>query len=85
MESDGRGQAVLKSWREEIRKGKYSRQTVQSAIDNFIFNERTRRMIARRLFDGVKFEPLAEEFDLSVRQAKTIIYGAEAILIAHLP
>lgn len=85
METDGRrAQAVLKSRREEIRKGKYSRSTVQSAIDEHIFSERTRRMLARRLFDGVKFEPLAEEFDLSVRQTKNIVYDAEQILFAHL-
>lgn len=77
--------AALKKWREEIQHGKYSRAIVQSAIDDYIFSERTRRMLARRLFDGIKFEPLAEEFELSTRQAKTIIYDAELILIAHLP
>lgn len=77
--------AVLKKWRDEIHHGKYSRSTVQSAIDSFIFNERTRRMLARRLFDGIKFEPLAEEFELSTRQTKSIIYAAELILIQHLP
>ena len=28
----------------------------------------------RRLIDGIRFEPLAEEFDLSVRQVKNIVY-----------
>lgn len=30
-------------------------------------------MLKRRFLDGVKFETLAEEFDLSVRQTKNII------------
>ena len=77
--------AVLKSWREEIRNGKYSRQTVQSAIDSYIFNERTRRMLTRRLLDGICFGPLAEEFKLSERQTKTIVHNAELILLEHLP
>ena len=31
----------------------------------------------RRLIDGVCYEPLAEEFDMSVRQVKNIVYRAE--------
>ena len=53
-------------------------------IDEWIFNERDRAMLKRRLLDGVCFEPLAEEFDLSVRQTKTIIYKAQERLFKHL-
>ena len=77
--------AVLKSWREEIRKGKYPRQVVQSAIDDYIFSERTRKMLTRRILDGICFEPLAVEFDMSERQVKTIVRNAELILYSHLP
>lgn len=42
-------------------------------IDEWIFNERDRKIIKRRLLDGVCFEPLAEEFEMSVRQTKTIV------------
>lgn len=42
-------------------------------IDEWIFNERDREIIKRRLLDGICFEPLAEEFEMSVRQTKTIV------------
>jgi hypothetical protein len=43
-------------------------------IDEWIFNERDRAILKRRLLDGICFEPLAEEFDMSVRQIKNIVY-----------
>ena len=82
---DDTTKAVLKKWRDDIHHGKYSRQVVQSAIDDYIFSERTRMMLQRRLFDGIHFEPLAEEFKLSERQTKTIVRNAELILMQHLP
>lgn len=85
MESDGRGtQAVLKKWRGEIRKGKYSLDTVQSAIDQYIFSERTRKMVRRYLYDDISFEDLSEEFNLSSVQARRIVNSAERILMIHL-
>ena len=47
--------------------------------------ERDREVLKRRLIDGVKFETLAEEFSLSVRQTKTIVYNGKARIINHLP
>lgn len=46
-------------------------------IDEWIFNERDRALIRRRLLDGICYEPLSEEFGLSVQQTKTIIYKAQ--------
>lgn len=45
-------------------------------INEWVFNERDRAIVKRRLLDGVRFEPLAEEFDMSVRQTKTIVQKA---------
>ena len=50
------------------------RSEVERLIDEWIFSERDRAILKRRLLDGICFEPLAEEFDLSVRQIKTIVY-----------
>ena len=36
--------------------------------------ERNRAILKRRLIDGVCFEPLAEEFDISTRLCKRIVY-----------
>lgn len=54
-----------------------SRSQIESLIDEWILNERNRNILKRRLMDGICFEPLAEEFDLSVRQIKTIVYKGE--------
>lgn len=53
-------------------------------VDEWIHNERDRNILKRRLCDGVCFEPLAEEFGLSVRRVKTIVYKSEKILYKHL-
>jgi hypothetical protein len=39
--------------------------------------EQNRAIMKRRLIDGICFEPLADEFDLSVRQVKNIVYKCE--------
>lgn len=57
---------------------------VSKAIDDWIFNERNRKILKRRLIDGICFEPLAEEFDLSVRQIQSIVYKGEDIIFSHL-
>jgi len=36
--------------------------------------ERNRDIIRRRLIDGVTYDDLSEEFELSVRQVKNIVY-----------
>lgn len=53
-------------------------------VDEWIHNERDRNILKRRLCDGVCFEPLAEEFGLSVRRVKTIVYKSEKIIYKHL-
>lgn len=54
-----------------------SRSDISYLIDEWIFNERNRAILKRRLLDGIKYEALAEEFDLSVRQVKNIVYKSE--------
>ena len=61
-----------------------SRSEWENYIDQWIFKERDRAILKRRLLDGVCFEPLAEEFDLSVQQTKTIVYKATEKLIKHI-
>lgn len=58
----------------------YTNSQIEYIIDEHISNERNRKILKRRLIDGVCFEPLAEEFDLSVRQVQNIVYkGQEKI------
>ena len=66
----------------------YSRTELEHLIDEWIIcrknAERDRLILKRRLLDGVLFEPLAEEFGLSVRQVKSIVYKTEEQLFRHL-
>lgn len=53
-------------------------------IDSWIFNERNRKIVKRKMIDGITFEKLAEEFDLSTQQVKTIVYKCQGIIFLHL-
>lgn len=64
-----------------------SRSQLEELIDEWIVGkngERNRAILKRRLIDGLTYEQIAEEFDLSVRQTKTIIYREEQRLIKHI-
>ena len=56
---------------------------LRQLIDEWIFNERDRNILKRRLLDGITYEKIAEEFDLSVRQTKNIIYKSEIKIFAR--
>lgn len=58
------------------------RSQIEKLISEWILNERDRRLISRRLLDGIHYEPLAEEFGLSVRQVKKIVYKCEEKLFS---
>lgn len=60
------------------------RSEIERLIDEWIFNERDRAILKRRLLDGCCYEPLAEEFDLSVRHVKSIVYKAQERLYKHI-
>lgn len=62
----------------------YSNSQMQALIDEWLHSERDRKIMARRLIDGITFERLAEEFDMSVRQIKNIVYRAGQELFRHL-
>lgn len=64
-----------------------SRNDWETLIEQFIIGrnaERNRKIIKRRLLDGICYEPLSEEFGLSVRQTKKIVYAAEKKLFDKL-
>lgn len=64
-----------------------SRSELENLIDEWIIGnkaQRDRALIKRRLIDGICYEPLAEEFDLSVRQVKNIVYKCEEKIFRHI-
>lgn len=65
----------------------YSSTEIEIAIDEWIVGrnaERNRAILKRRLIDGICYEPLAEEFGLSVRQVKDIVYKNQERVFKHL-
>lgn len=62
----------------------YTNSQIMAVIAEHIHSQRDRDLLCRRYVDGVTFEAIAEEFDLSVRQVKNIVYKSEQILIKHL-
>lgn len=62
---------------------KISTSELSYLIDEWIFNERNRKIVKRKMIDGITFEKLAEEFDLSVQQVKSIVYKSQAQLACH--
>ena len=62
----------------------YSRTELNDAIEEWILNEKYRAILKRRLLDGIVFEKLSEEFSMSPRQIKRIVYKCEEIIFRHI-
>lgn len=62
----------------------YTNSQISALIDEYIHSARDRSILKRRFIDGICFEPLAEEFDLSPRHVKTIVYKAQEALFKHI-
>ena len=58
----------------------YTNSEIRAIVDEKIHNERDRALLKRRLCDGIKYEALAEEFDLSTQRVKAIVAGARTSL-----
>ena len=67
-----------------IERYNLSRSELQYLIDQWIFNERHRLILADRLFNGTTYERLAEKYGLSTQQIKTIVYKEMDRLEKHL-
>lgn len=67
---------------------KLEKHQVEALIDQRVIfrrhSERNRAILKRSLIDGICFEPLAEEFGLSVRQVQNIVYKSEEQLFRDL-
>ena len=63
----------------------YTNSQIKALINEYIHSERDREILYKRLVDGLTYERLAELFDMSDRQIKTIVYKNEEILFRHIP
>lgn len=62
----------------------YTNSDVERIISEYIHSDRDRRILKRRLIDGVTYDNLAEEFNYSVRQIKRIVYRLQNVLFEHM-
>lgn len=62
----------------------YSNSQIRELIAEWIHSERDRRVLERRLIDGITFERLAEEFEMSPKGIQKIVYRCEETLFKHI-
>ena len=62
----------------------YTNSQIRELIAEHIHSERDRKILERRLIDGIVFEKLAEEFDMSPRQIRNVVHKCECILFRHI-
>ena len=63
-----------------------SRNGIEKLIDQWILGqhaERNRAILRRRLIDGIIYERLAEEFGMSDKQVKRIVYRGTETIFSH--
>ena len=66
----------------------YPRSEWEHLIDEWTIGrnaERDRAILKRHLLDGICYEPLAEEFDLSTQHVKAIVKKRKSNLFRHVP
>ena len=61
-----------------------SRTEIEELIDLWIFSERDRAVLKRRILDGIVFEKLGEEFCLSTQSVKKIVYKSLDKIYKHI-
>ena len=61
-----------------------SRDEWNNLIDQYIFVDEHRKILKRRLLDGLTYNQLAEEFNFSVPHIKSIIYKSQDKLFRHI-
>lgn len=70
-----------------LEKYNLSRSEWERLIDEWIVGrnaERNRKILKRRLLDGVTYERLAEEFDMSMQNICSIIYKCQDKVSRHI-
>lgn len=62
----------------------YTNSAIDKIIDEYVHSSRDRRIMKRRMIDGICFEPLAEEMGMSVSQIKRIVHKYEYTIFDHI-
>lgn len=62
-----------------------SNSQIEHLIDEWCHNQKYREILKLRFIDGLTFEVIAEEVDMSVRQIKNIVYKQGDKVLYHIP
>lgn len=62
----------------------YTNSQMRLLIEEHIHNAKYRDILLSRYIDGLTYERIAERFDMSAQQIKTIVYKAQAKLLRYL-
>ena len=63
----------------------YTNSEMRALIGEHIHSERDRGILCRRMIDGLTYERLADEFQMSPRQVREIVHKHEPILRKKMP
>ena len=61
-----------------------SRSDIEWLIEQYLFVARDREIAKARWIDGLTFEEISARYDISERQAKTIIRNARERVLNHI-
>ena len=61
-----------------------SNSQIEHLIDEWCHNARYREILKLRFVDGMTFESIAEQVDMSVRQIKNIVYKYGDRVLSHI-
>lgn len=61
----------------------YTNSQISALIDEYIHSERDRAILRRKLIDGLTYDELSDEFNLSPRRLKEIVYRQQERLFKH--
>ena len=69
---------------QEERMTEYRNSDLIAVVDEYVHSERDRKILKRRYIDGICFEDLGEEFQMSVRQIQNIVYKHQDRIFKHI-
>lgn len=61
----------------------YTNSAINAVIDEHIHSKKHRIILKARLIDGLTYEQIAENVDMSVRQIKNIIYKEQEKVLKY--
>ena len=62
----------------------YTNSQVDYLISEYIHSKRDREILKLRFIDGLTYEQISEQIDMSVRQVKNIIYREQDKIFKHM-